>query len=1131
MNNNLNNFPEYSTLLNKLDEFIRKYYKNQLIRGGIYAFTAVLAFFLTVTLLESFAWFNTGVRAVLFYAFLSSTLFILYKWVLIPLRHLYRMGKIISHAEAAAIIGQHFSSVSDKLLNTLQLKEQADAAKEDIELVYAGINQKSAELKPISFASAIDLSVNRKYLRYAALPLAVLMFVLIASPSLLKESTSRLINHGTSFAKPAPFKFNIENKNLKVIQNEDFLLNVKLMGNEIPEEVFITYNNNQFKLDKENKLKFTYTFKNIQKTTSFKLSADGFSSVEYILEALPNPVVTNFEMELKYPSYLQKKSEIIKNTGDLLVPAGTLVKWSFNTENTATLKLVFLDTGYTLQGDDSKAFSVSRRMMKNNQYSVRTSNAVLQSKDSLRYMVNVIPDAFPSIDVEKQEDSASYQHYYFRGLVKDDYGFSKLHFTYRFVKRDSVPKDSKEIYSDELAVSRGVQQEQFFYYWDLSKIGIHPGDEVEYFFEVWDNDGVTGAKSSRSQSSIYKAPTLNELAKDADKKNDALKNDLLAGMKKAKKLQRELTDLHKELLNKKTLDYEDRKKVSDIMEQQKDLEQQVDEIKKQSQENSQKQNEFRNPTEQLAEKQKQLQEMFDKMMSPEMKKMVEELQKMLAEIDKSKLQEQMDKMKLDNKDLEKEMDRTLELFKSMELEQKLKEAAVQLDKLAEKQEKLNEETNDKKSDADELQKKQDELSQEFKDLKEQLNDIDKKNSELESPQNLPDMKEDSKTVEKEMQDSKEELSKGNKSKSGKSQEKAADQLRQMAAKMNNQIQKNEEEQAEEDMNALRALLENLLHFSFEQEGLMEDLKTMDVNNPRFLKLSQQERKLKDDARMLEDSLLALSKRVMQIQRAVNEHLTDINDNIEKAIDNLQERMVPAARVNQQYVMTAANDLALMLAESLDQMQQQSKSEKEGDGKCKKPGKGKGKGKPGPTAGDVKKMQEKLSQQLKEMKDKMAKEGKEKQGEKGKGNGKDGNGGMSEELAKMAAQQEAIRNALKEMDSEQGKDGGQGKMGKTMQQMEENEKDIVNKRITDATLKRQEEIMTRLLESEKAERERDQEERRESNESKIDIYRSPARFEEYKRLKMRELELLKTIPPSLTTFYKNLVNSYFQSIDN
>ena len=1125
--NNLNN---YDLLLKKLDEFIRKYYKNQLIRGAIYAFTAVMAFYLTVALLESFAWFSTGIRSFLFYSLIASTLFILYKWVMIPLSHLYKMGKTISHNEAAAIIGKHFSNVSDKLLNTLQLKEQANAdiGKDQLDLVYAGINQKSAELKPISFASAIDLSLNRKYLRYAALPLAVLLFVLIAAPSLLTDSTARLIQHGTSFSKPAPFQFNVQNKNFKVVQNEDFQLSVKLTGNEIPEDVYITYNNNQFRLDKENKLKFAYTFKNIQKSTTFTLNADGFASKEYIIEALPNPVVTNFEMELKYPAYLQKKAESIKNTGDLLVPAGTTVTWNFNTENTETLKLLFLDTAFTLRGDNAKSFSITRRMLKNNQYIVRTSNSLIQSKDSLRYMVNVIPDLYPSIDVEKQEDSASYQHYYFRGIIKDDYGFSKLHFTYRFVKRDSVPSDAKDVYSEVLGTGRGVQQEQFFYYWDLAKIGIHPGDEVEYYFEVWDNDGVTGAKSSRSQSNIYKAPSLNELAKDADKKNDALKDDLDAGIKKAKQLQRELAEAQKQLLNKKTLEYEDRKKISDILEKQKELEQKVEEIKKQSQENSQKQNEFRKPNEQLAEKQKQLQEMFDKLMSPEMKKMMEELQKLLSDVDKQKLQDAMDKMKLDNKDLEKDMDRTLELFKTLELEQKLKEAASELDKLAEKQEKLNEETKDKKSDAADLEKKQEALAQEFKDLKEQLEDIEKKNSELEEPQNLPDMKEDSKEVEKEMKDSKDELGKGNKSKSGKSQEKASDKLRQMAATMQNQIEKNEEEKEEEDAAAMRALLENLLHFSFEQEGLMQELKTMDVFNPRFLKLSQQESKLKDDARMLEDSLLALSKRVMSIQSAVNEYLTAINDNIDKAIDNLQERLIPTARANQQYVMTGANNLALMLAESLDQMQQQMKQSKPGSGKCKKPG-GKGKGKPGPTASDVKKMQEKLSQQLKEMKGKMGKTG--KAGEKGEG--QQGNGNMSEELAKMAAQQEAIRNALNELNKEDNKDG-QGKLGdlgKTMQQMEENEKDIVNKRINDATLKRQEEIMTRLLESEKAERERDQEERRESNEAKTDVYRSPARFEEYKRLKMRELELLKTIPPSLTTFYKNLVNSYFQSIDN
>ena len=41
-------------LLKKLDEFIRKFYKNQLIKGVIYTFTIVFLFFLSLIVLEYF---------------------------------------------------------------------------------------------------------------------------------------------------------------------------------------------------------------------------------------------------------------------------------------------------------------------------------------------------------------------------------------------------------------------------------------------------------------------------------------------------------------------------------------------------------------------------------------------------------------------------------------------------------------------------------------------------------------------------------------------------------------------------------------------------------------------------------------------------------------------------------------------------------------------------------------------------------------------------------------------------------------------------------------------------------------------------------------------------------------------
>ena len=1115
----------YRELLEKLDAFIRKFYTNQLMRGGIYAFTLLLVFFLTVTLLESLAWFSPAVRAVLFYTYILSTALVVWKLVLTPLFKLYKLGKTISHTEAANIIGEHFQPIRDKLINTLQLHDQANQEPEHLALIHASINQKSSELRPISFSSAIDLSKNRKYLPYAAFPLLALVIILFAAPSLITDPANRLFHHTKKYSKPAPFVFNVTNEKLQVIQFEDFTLDVKMSGDEIPRDVFVEVGENTFKLEKENKDALHYTFRNVQGNTSFRLMADGFYSDEFELAAVPNPVLVDFSVQLEYPAYLGRKNEIIKNTGDLLIPAGTKATWNIGTQNTSELRMRFADSVYVLKESEKNNYTLKRRLLTGSGYTISTANSYLQSKDSVAYVINVVPDQYPQIEVEEQRDSASYQRIYFRGMIMDDHGLSKLQFRYRFLKRDGADVN-EEVRSTSIAFNKGNTQDQYFHFWDLTSIDIKAGDELEYYFEVWDNDGVTGAKSARSISSLFKAPGLQELAKENESRNKSLKDDLSESIKKAKELQKDLNTLNKDLLNKKNLTYEDRKKVSDILNQQKELEKKVAEIQKQQEENAKQQAELRTPDPELAEKQKQLEALFEKLMSPEMKKMMEELEKLMAQMDKQKVQDMVEKMKLDSKDLEKQLDRTLELFKQLELEQKMKETAENLEKLAEEQDKLADKNDKKDADAEKLKEEQKKLNEEFKDIEKSLDDIEKKNEELEYSQDMKDFDKEQEDIKEEMQDGEKQLSEGQKKGAKKSQKKAAEQMKELSQKIKQQQKKQEEEQNEEDMQAMRALLENLLRFSFDQEGLMENLKGVDINNPQYLKMAQEQRKLKDDAKVLEDSLLALSKRVVQISSAVNEQITDINANTEKALLNLQDRIVPQARANQQFIMTAVNNLALMLSESLDQMQQQ---QMESNSSCKKPGSGKPK--PGPNAGDIKKMQEKLGQQMKEMKEKMEKG--QKPGEKpgGKPGEKPGQG-MSEELARMAAQQEALRNAINQLNQNENKDG-QGKLGdlgKLAEQMEQNEKDIVNKRISELTLKRQQDILTRLLESEKAEREREQEERRESNEAR-DIHRTPKQFEEFVKMKSRETELLKSIPPGLSGFYKNLVNSYFQNLQN
>jgi len=96
-------------------------------------------------------------------------------------------------------------------------------------------------------------------------------------------------------------------------------------------------------------------------------------------------------------------------------------------------------------------------------------------------------------------------------------------------------------------------------------------------------------------------------------------------------------------------------------------------------------------------------------------------------------------------------------------------------------------------------------------------------------------------------------------------------------------------------------------------------------------------------------------------------------------------------------------------------------------------------------------------------------------------------------------------------------------------MEQTETDLVNKRLTEQTIMRQREILTRLLEAEKSARERELDNKRESQTGKELARAVPPSFEKYIKNKEKQTELLKTISPAFTPYYKKEVNEYFQKI--
>lgn len=1120
-------------LLQKLDEFIRKYYKNQLIKGVLYSSGLLLLFYLSLSSLEYFAEFNTTIRTLLFYSFILSSGYVLTKFIVIPLLKLNKLGKVISYEDAANIVGTHFGNVQDKLLNVLQLQQNKVSSYSDA-LLEASIAQKINELKPVPFTAAIDLNQNRRYLKYALIPLLVLVSILITAPRILSMGTKRLINHSTYYEKEAPFTFEIENKDLKAIQQQDYVLKVKLNGEEVPDEVFISIEGNEFKLQKENLSSFEYTFKNVQNNVPFILTGAGFNSQTYELKVIPKPALVNFDVMLKYPSYLGRKDEVLANTGDIIVPEGTKVIWNFATKNSEFLKLSFSDTVMNLKPIGDNKFSYTRRLMNTSNYSVTTGNVFIAGVDSVNYSVNVIQDAYPTIDLKERKDSLNPSNIYFSGMVKDDYGFNQMLFHYIVYSKDSTEKATEIKKNTSIGIQRTITSQAFVHGINLSALELKPGDKVEYYFEVWDNDGVNGSKSAKSSVMSFKAPTLDELDKATSEKNNEIKKDLDASIKQAKDIQKQINDLNKSVLEKKQLGWEEKKKIENLLEKQKDLQQKIEDIKNQNDFNKNQQNEYKQPDESILEKQKQLEQLFENIMTPEMKKLFEELQKLMEKMDKNKVQENLEKMNMSNKDIEKELDRTLEQFKKMEAEQKMEDIANKLDDLAKKQEELSKEAEKKNVDSKQLEQKQNEMNKMFEKLKEDTKELDKLNKELEEPMPVPDMKEEEKNVDKEQQNASDELKKDNKKNASKSQKNAANQMKSMSDKMKAAQEQMEQDQNEEDMQTLRQVMENLMNVSFAQEDLIKETQKTKSNNPQYPKLAQKQKKLQDDSKMIEDTLLALSKRNPAVSASINREISSIQMNMKKSIEHLAERQTGEAVVREQNSMTSINNLALMLNESLEQMQmqaQQKQSQKPGSGSCKKPG-GKG-NKPSQSMANMKQMQESLNKQIEQMKKMMEQQGKNPNGKKpGEKDGKGGMGGMmpggnSEQFAKMAAEQEAIRRAMQEALQKMQKNGG-NPGGDITEKMEETETDLVNKMITQETIKRQQEILTKLLEHENAEREKELDEKRQSNTAKNENFSNPNLFLEYKRLKEQEMELLKTVPASLNPYYKNKVSTYFNS---
>ena len=312
------------SLIEKLDDFIRRYHRNKALRGALLSFATLTLGALLLAALENVSRFGVAGRTILFYAFAATTLAVLATQVVWPVLQWFRLSGGLSYDQAARIVGEHFPEVKDKLLNTLQLQQQVENAQgADVTLLAASIDQRTASLRPLPFAQAVDVGPAMTALRMA-LPVAVAVGALVwLKPTWVTEPATRIVQHRTEFVEPAPFRFELRNESLKVAAGDALTLEVEVVGNELPSAVMVEAQGGRFRMERTHDHIFRYTFPSVRSSTPFRFLANGWRSDEFVAVPFAMPSLAELRVEATPPRSTGLPAIDHRTHGDLPVPAGT----------------------------------------------------------------------------------------------------------------------------------------------------------------------------------------------------------------------------------------------------------------------------------------------------------------------------------------------------------------------------------------------------------------------------------------------------------------------------------------------------------------------------------------------------------------------------------------------------------------------------------------------------------------------------------------------------------------------------------------------------------------------------------------------------------------------------------------
>jgi hypothetical protein len=1094
------------------------------LRSGMMLFCTLLALALVfVSLFELALRLDRTGRSILFVV-LTVYMTVLFVWhVARPLLRSVGILPSENNFVVARRIGKHFPQIHDRLLNILQLDQEIASGRSlySPELVDASFQDLGEDIGELDFASSVDASPVKRSARLLGVSLSGAILLTIAAPAQLYDSLFRVAHFGRDFSPPAEFTFEVSPGNAEVVKGQPVQIAVRVQS---ASAVTITrkrqslnlywrlegtqyFENAELHLDSTGAYKTS--FQSLRGSTEYYAKIAEAESPHYRLIVVDRPVLRSFQVRLEYPAYAKLPPKVQEEfIGDVSALAGTKVTLSGITSKYLREGRIVFGAGAPapLVTQDQK-FSASFRLTTETNYHVEVSDVEnLTNVDPVQYQLKIVADEDPSISIIQPGRNIDLAGDKFLRLVlqaKDDFGFSAVRIGYKLThSRYEQPWDAYKFTTIPLPSGTATELD-LPYTWDLSPLRLAPEDVVEYFAEAFDNDAVRGPKSGRSQLYLLRLPSVDEVFAELDKGHEASLDDLKQTLQDAKQLKDKIESINQDIKKNKEMDWQQKKKMEEMSKKYQDVQKKLDNVQKRLDEMVQKMDQQQVLSKETMEKYMELQQMFEQMNSAELQQALKQMQQAMQNLNKEQIQQAMQKLTFSEERFRQSIERTIELLKRIQIEQKLDEARKRAQEIEQSQADLNNQTagsgNDQQNRND-LSKKQKDLGEKQRQLEKETEDVQKRMEEFFTEMPSDRMQKLNEQAKQRQLDAKMNQA-GNQIQSGQNQQAQATQqeISQQLQEQSKQLQSIQQEMLQKQMqatlNALRRATNDMLELSKREETLKQESASAPINSPQLRENAQEQMGVMQDMGNVVRGLSELSKKSFAVTPEMGKSIGEAMGHMQTSLNALEGRNGFGASQEQGAAMASLNKTAMQIQNAMQNMLQQGGSGMGG-----------------------------LMQQLQMM-----------AGQQQSINMQTQSMQQAAEAARLAVEQEAVRKSLDQLNKEAQASGEQKKMLGDLDKIAEEMKEVVHNLeqndVNRETIQKQERILSRLLDASKSMRERDYEKKRKAQTGTEIARRSPGDLDPSTLEGKNKLldDLLKSLEHGYSKDYQDLIRKYFDEL--